>query len=171
MVARSSIAAGNESLRPESGDCLVSDLTCGSTTPSSSRSHRRLASAARLRPSSFCVVAPSPLRRSATCIERDNSVLTPRLARSSRAAPCLPCSGSNAKPPPSPRLPCRQVHAAASASSSPSRSFARPAHLEIERRSPPVDRALARSASKPPLGPDPPTDLEARCEQLPSVLG
>ena len=73
---------------PGSGDCLVSDLTCGSTAPSSSRSHRRLASAARLRPSSFCVAAPSPLHRSATCIERDNSVLTPRLARSSRAPPC-----------------------------------------------------------------------------------
>nr|XP_020172500.1 putative protein TPRXL [Aegilops tauschii subsp. strangulata] len=41
MVARSSVAAGNESLRPGSGVCLASDLTCGSTAPSSSRSHRR----------------------------------------------------------------------------------------------------------------------------------
>ena len=48
MVARSSVAAGNESLCPGSDVCLVSDLTCGSTAPSSSRSRRRLASAARL---------------------------------------------------------------------------------------------------------------------------
>ena len=89
MVARSSVAAGNESLRPGSGACLVSDLTCGSTAPSSSRSRRRLSSAARLLPSSFCVAVPSHLHRSATCIERDNPALTPRLAH----VPAASCRG------------------------------------------------------------------------------
>ena len=51
MVARSSIVVGNEPLRPGSGACLVSDLTCGSTAPSSSWSRRRLASSARPSPS------------------------------------------------------------------------------------------------------------------------
>ena len=61
MVARSFVAAGNKSLRPGSGACLVSDLTYGSTAPSSSRSHRRLASAVRLQ-------ARSPRRSSSTTL-------------------------------------------------------------------------------------------------------
>ena len=61
MVARSSVAAGNESLRLGSGACLVLDLTCDSTAPSSSRSRRRLASAVRLQ-------ARSPRRSSSTTL-------------------------------------------------------------------------------------------------------